>query len=107
MAPNFYRRSSVDEPTNRTGLNVRFYCAMLVLATLGLAARVASKRLKRNHVMIDDYLIIWAYVCSCATCSLTSLNPPSQILAVAETGMLIYRKDPKPLFAMRARLIMT
>lgn len=74
MAPNFYPRSSVDEPTNRTGLNVRFYCAMLVLATLGLAARVASKRLKRNHMMIDDYLILWAYVRSCARCFLTSLN---------------------------------
>ncbi|KAI4218779.1 MAG: hypothetical protein L6R36_008754 [Xanthoria steineri] len=86
MAPSFYPRSSVDEPTNKTGLNIRVYCALLVLTTLGLAARVASKRLKRNHFMIDDYLILWAYV-----------------LAVAETGILIYGKDPKPLFAMWTR----
>lgn len=51
-----------EERTNKTGLVIRVYGAMLALTTLGLAARIASKRLKRNQILIDDFLILWAYV---------------------------------------------
>ncbi|KAL8653877.1 MAG: hypothetical protein Q9226_003659 [Calogaya cf. arnoldii] len=66
-----------NDQTNKTGLVTRVYGAMLAVTTLGFAARIASKVLKRSQVSIDDLLIIWAY-----------------ILTVGETGMFFYGNNP-------------
>ncbi|MCJ1404089.1 hypothetical protein MMC11_007314 [Xylographa trunciseda] len=50
--------------------------AFLGLSSIGVAARLASKRMMGSPLKIDDYLLIWAY-----------------ILCIGESGMLIWACD--------------
>ena len=62
MAPSFLPRETTDEPTNKTATMIRVYGAMLALTSVGFAARIASQRMKRSQIYIEDFLLLWAYV---------------------------------------------
>lgn len=62
MAPFTIRQASSVSEENKNHAVFSVCAVFIALSSAGLAARMVSKRMKRNPVLIDDHLIIWAYV---------------------------------------------
>lgn len=62
MAPFIIRQANSESEENRNDAVFSVCAVFLVLSSTGLAARMGSKRMKRSQFLIDDLLIIWAFV---------------------------------------------
>ena len=62
MAPLIIRQASSESDENKNRALFSVCGVFLVLSSAGLAARMISKRIKRTQFLIDDVLIVWAYV---------------------------------------------
>ena len=62
MAPFEIRQVNSEREENKNDAVSSVCAVFLVLSSVGLAARMASKRIKRSQILLDDLLIIWAYV---------------------------------------------
>ena len=62
MAPLITQQASAESDENKHDAVFSVCAVFLVLSSTGLAARMVSKRLKRSRFLIDDLLIIWAYL---------------------------------------------
>ena len=62
MAPFVIRQASSQSSENKDNAVFSVCAVFLALSSAGMAARVASKRIKRSEFLVEDLLIIWAYV---------------------------------------------
>ena len=57
-------RASQPPDQNRNTEVFAAAAAFLILAFLGLVARLSSKRIRRRALQVDDLLLVWAFVSS-------------------------------------------
>lgn len=62
MAHFMVRQASPQSTENKNNAVFSVGAVFLVISTAGMAARLASKKMKRTPFFVDDVLVIWAYV---------------------------------------------